>query len=324
MRVTNRSEINLPLAVWLLHDEYDYIDLENYISVTTLMKPLKQILLPKRIPLTEQTSDVEDYISRALGHAIHDSVEKAWTKGHARAMKLLGYPKSVIDRILINPSPEALKAASDPIPVYMEQRGFKEITVAGRTFTIGGKFDMVADGELYDNKSTTAYSWLFGGKDEDYSRQGSLYRWLHDDKIFGDQIHINFIFTDWQKMQARSNPNYPQKRVASRSFNLTSVAETEAWIRAKLELLIRFWDAPEEDMPECSDKELWRSASTYKYYKDPAKTDGRSTKNFDTLLEANTHRATMGVGVVKTVPGEVKTCGYCPAFPVCKQKEKYL
>jgi hypothetical protein len=30
-----------------------------------------------------------------------------------------------------------------------------------------------------------------------------------------------------------------------------------------------------------------------------------------------------GKGVIKTVPGEVKACEYCPAFTICKQKDSY-
>ena len=64
--------------------------------------------------------------------------------------------------------------------------------------------------------------------------------------------------------------------------------------------------------------------STYKYYKNPQKTD-RSTKNFDNLAEANLRMIDDGnVGTVLTVKGEVKRCHYCAAFTVCKQKDAYL
>ena len=31
MKITNNSNISLSLAVWLLHDEYDYVNETNYI-----------------------------------------------------------------------------------------------------------------------------------------------------------------------------------------------------------------------------------------------------------------------------------------------------
>lgn len=324
--ITNKGDIPLALAVWLLHDEYDYIDEPNYISVTGLMKPIRHIVLPSRVPPEKRESDVEDYISRALGHSLHDSIEKAWTKGAARSLRLLGHPKSVIERVLVNPTPEELAGTKNPIPVYLEQRSFRKITVGGITYTIGGKFDMVAEGIVHDNKSTTAYTWLYGGKDDDYRLQGSLYRWLNPDKITEDFIRINFIFTDWQKAQAKQNPNYPQKRLEYKDIPLMTLEETERWIRKKLEQVARFKDSPEAEIPECTDEELWRSAPQYKYYADPLKTSGRSTKNFDSPLEAKKFMMVEkgGKGVIITIPGEVKRCSYCEAFPICSQKDKYF
>lgn len=324
--ITNKGDIPLALAVWLLHDEYDYIDEPNYISVTGLMKPIRHIVLPSRVPPEKRESDVEDYISRALGHSLHDSIEKAWTKGAARSLRLLGHPKSVIERVLVNPTPEQLAGTKNPIPVYLEQRSFRKITVGGITYTIGGKFDMVAEGIVHDNKSTTAYTWLYGGKDDDYKLQGSLYRWLNPDKITEDFIRINFIFTDWQKAQAKQNPNYPQKRLEYKDIPLMTLEETERWIRKKLEQVAQYKDTPEADIPECTDEELWRSSPQYKYYADPLKTTGRSTKNFDNPLDAKKFMMVekAGKGVIITIPGEVKRCTYCEAFPICSQKEKYF
>lgn len=325
MKITNNSGINLPLAVWLLHDEYDYIDKPNYISVTSLMRPIKQTILVSRIPPAERTEDVADQIARTLGHAIHDSIEKAWEKGHRKAMKKLGYPDAIIERIIINPTPEKLLERNDWIPVYMEQREFKEVVINGVTYIIGGKFDMVADGELYDNKSTSAYSWLFGTRDEDHRDQGSLYRWLNPTKVYGDHIHINYIFTDWSRMQARSNPKYPQKRVEEKHIPLLSVAETDRYVVERLTLIQRYWDAPESEIPECTDKELWRSDPVYKYYADETKISGRSTKNFDNKADAEQFKASKGgKGVVITIPGEPKACNYCNAFNICKQKDGYF
>lgn len=42
---------------------------------------------------------------------------------------------------------------------------------------------------------------------------------------------------------------------------------------------------PDEEIPECTDEELWRSPTKYKYYSDPNKTSGRSTKILILLLK---------------------------------------
>lgn len=340
MSITNTGDIPIGLAVWLLHDEYDYINEPNYISATTLMKPIRHIVLPSRVPKELQQSDVQDFIARALGHSLHDSIEKAWLKGYERSLKLMGHPDSVINRVLINPTEQQLAATKDPIPVYLEQRAFRKITIRGVEYTIGGKFDMVAEGIVHDNKSTTAYTWLYGTRDDEHKLQGSLYRWLNTngfedaactqpigiDRITEDYIRINYIFTDWQKLSAKQNPNYPQKRILHKDIPLMTEQEVEAWIEWKVSLVNQYKDTPENQIPECTDEELWRSAPQYKYYSDPAKTSGRSTKNFDDLVEARSYMANEkgGKGIVLTVPGEVKRCAYCNAFPICTQKDRYF
>ena len=48
-RYANVSEVPLALAVFLASDYYDYDTVPNTISATTLLKPLRQIVLPPRI-----------------------------------------------------------------------------------------------------------------------------------------------------------------------------------------------------------------------------------------------------------------------------------
>jgi hypothetical protein len=329
VQVTNIADVSLPLAVWLLHDEYDYVrGVNNYISATSLMKPLRQIILPGRIPVEQQVTDVTDYVARTLGHAIHDSIEKSWKSGgYAAALTRMGYPQDVIDRIRVNPTPEEIRAKNDIIPVYLEQRELKEVVVQGQTWTVGGKFDMIADGQLNDFKSTSVYSWIKGTRDADHRLQGSLYRWLNPLKVTEDYIRINYIFTDWSKAQSQT-AGYPDQRVKHKDIPLMSIQETEAWIKWKLSEVAKYSKLPEDQIPQCTDEELWRSAPQYKYYSDPAKAAdpaARSTRNFDDLSAANRFKAEKGgKGIVVTKPGEVKACGYCAAFNGCTQKDQYL
>lgn len=329
MKITNTSDISLALAVWLLHDEYDYIDgVENYISATTLMKPLRQIILAKRLPPELQTADVADYIPSGLGKSLHDSIEKAWTKGYARSLKLMGYPDELIARVRINPTDEELKADPDILAIFLERRMFR----LHKGFTVGGKYDGVFEGIVQDNKSTSAFTWVYGGKDDDYKLQMSLYRWIDAEQMDGsipkiteDYGRINFIFTDWQRMSAKTNPNYPQKRVEHKDIPLMSLRETEDWVSSKLSLIEKHENTPEHKLPDCTDEELWISDPVFKYYADPSKTDGKSTKNFTSQAEANAFLASKGgKGIVKTVRSEPKRCGYCAAFPICTQKDRYF
>ena len=320
MKFTNETGIPLALAVWLLHDDYDHINEENYISVTSLMKPIKQTILGARVGKLDQSMDISTLIASSLGTALHDSIEKAWLKDHKGALRKLGYPANVVDRVLVNPTKEQLAAVEDPIAIYMEQRKFRKVD----GWTIGGKFDLVMDGVIQDYKSTSAYSWVYGGKDEDHRQQLSLYRWLNPEIITEDFGQINYIFTDWQKSAAANNPNYPQKRLECKALTLHSAEDMEAWVKNRLRTLGAKWNEPEKNLPECTDEELWRSDPKFKYYKDPTNTKGRSTKNFESSAEANAFRAEKGVGVVITIQGEPKRCAYCAAFELCSQKDKYF
>jgi hypothetical protein len=332
VRITNELDISLLLAVWLVDDNYDYgagASFEKpYISVTTLMKPLKQIILARRIEPENVTEDVADYISRGLGHTIHDGIEKAWTHNHARNLRKLGVPQSVIDRVRINPTDQERIDNPHIIPIYLEQRGYREFN----GFVIGGKFDAVAEGHVEDNKSTSAFGWVYGTRDGENQLQGSLYRWIDDARpvkwITEDFMRVNYIFTDWQKAAARQNPKYPQKRVEYKDIPLLDLTTTELFVKHKLQQIIKYANAPESELPECTDEELWRSEPKFKYFSDPAKAKepgARSTKNFDTLSDANQHLAEKsGKGVVITVSGEVKRCPYCAGASICQQRLRYF
>ena len=318
MQITNNAGLSLPLAVWLAADGYDFRPQGRSISVTSLMKPTRQILLKERLEEEDiQTPDLTDLIASRLGHTIHDGIERAWKHHYRESMEKLGHPQSLIDRVEINPK----TPSKDAIAVYLEQRHTRKF----RGYTISGKFDMILDGVVHDFKSTSTFAWTKGGKDDDYQLQGSLYRWLNPDLVTADHMFIEFVFTDWQGFRAKQDRNYPQQRTVSRRIELMSIEATELWLRKKFDELERFADEPEHLLPRCTDKELWRSDPVWKYYSDPKKAQagGRATKNFDNAADANLHCLNAKKGVVVEIPGQVKACGYCPVFDSCTQKDEY-
>lgn len=315
-RYVNLSDVPLSMAVWLATDSYDHDD--KCISATALIKPVRQLILAKRVPPTEALSDVIDLVSSRMGTAIHDGIEGSWLRNYKIAMASLGYPAKVIERIRINPDPDNIPEGC--IPIFMEIRSYREVM----GYRISGKLDFLMDGQVEDFKSTSVNSWVNNNKDEDYILQGSIYRWLNPKLITRDTMQINFLFTDWSGMMARTNPKYPPKRLMSKKFNLMSLQQTEAYIVDRLNQFQRYGRAKEEDIPLCSDKELWRSEPSWKYYKDPEKRT-RSTKNFDNKAEAYTrHSADGSVGIVVEVPGQVRACKYCAGFNACKQKDALI
>lgn len=317
-RYTNVSDVPLALAVFLASDNYDHNNDPYTISTTTLIKPLRQVVLPPRLPPGTGLVPLADMMANRMGAAIHDGIERAWKDNYKGAMQAMGLPKQVISRIAINPKPSEL--TEDTIPVYMEQRLSKTM---GK-WTITGKFDFVGEGRVQDFKSTSTFTYRKQTNADKYSQQGSIYRWLDPKMITQDEMDIHYIFKDWKASMAKADPNYPPRSFHRQSFPLMGIPETGQFIARRILDIEKYWDVDEPELPKCTDEELWRSEAVFKYYANPEKTL-RSTKNFDSKQEAYTYLAEKnGKGIVKEQPGQVMACKYCPAFAICTQKDDLI
>jgi hypothetical protein len=312
----NNLSVPLSMAVFLATDTYDHD--EDTISVTTLIKPVRQVILAGRVPASQGLVDISGLVKSRMGTSIHDGIERAWVNNKDAAMKALGYPQRVIDRVVVNPDPE--KVTKDQIPVYLEIRTKKKIM--GRI--VSGKFDFVAEGSLEDFKSTSVMAWTKKDRELNYKLQGSLYRWLNPEIITDDTMGITFLFTDYQAYRSKTDPDYPPHATPQKRIPLMSVEATEEYVKSKIRLLDQHQDTPEENLPLCPDESLWRKETVYKYYSNPEKTQ-RATKDFKTDKQAALlHAAKAGKGFVKEIPGTVLACKYCDAFPLCSQKDALI
>lgn len=314
--LSNKKGISLAIAVWLANDDYDYNP--GIISVTTLMRSVRQIILAKRSGGgIREDDDLENYIQSCMGTAIHDSIERVWSDPERvkKSLTKLGYDADHIDRVRINPPEYSM----DTFDVMVENRIYKEY----EGVTISGKYDLILNGQLNDHKSTMTFMYMNQKNAPKFILQGSLYRWIRPDQITQSTIQINYFFTDWSKIEAMSKPAYPQMRTVSKHYDLLSYEKTEAYVKNKLDLLQLHADTPEVDLPYCSDEDLWREEDSFKYYADETKMHvkgSRSSKNFTTIAEAHKYRAEKGKGAVKVVKGRVKACNYCSAQNNCSQR----
>lgn len=317
--ITNLTNLPLSLAVWLADDDYDYNREDNYLSATSLLKPVKSLILGSRSLESEQDVDVTSLVASRMGTAIHTSIEQTWLSDRVKnIMQKLGHPKFLIESLKINPDPSTV--TPDDLAIYMEIRNTKEID----GYTIGGKFDFICDGQLEDFKSTSTYTWINQSNRDKYIQQGSIYRWLNPHLVTQDSMRINYIFTDWSAAKAKQSKDYPPAKTLSQEYPLMSLADTELFIRTKLYELKKYAGLPEEDMPACTPEDLWEKPPVYKYYKNPEK-KARSSGNFDTYWEANQKLIADGsVGEIVTVKGSVGFCKYCPALGLCKQAQTYI
>ena len=316
---TNTKNIPLSVAVFLATDNYDHSSDPKEISVTTLIKPTRQIVLQARAqeetPESAGVGDISDLVPSRLGTAVHEGIENAWMKPQA-AMTKLGYSKAVVDSIVVNPEPSEVQEGQ--LPVYLEKRTKKEI--AGRI--VSGCFDFCGGGSLGDFKNTGTFMFTKKKSDGKYILQGSIYRWLNPDIVTDDVMHIYFIFKDWSANKAKGSDSYPQSSVHDYRLNMMTYEDTEKYIKDKINEIHKCMEMKESQLPLCSDEDLWMDESEYKYY---AKADAkRATKNFGTdAASAYHHRALKGVGEVREIKAEPKACKWCTAVS-CSQRDGYI
>jgi hypothetical protein len=316
-KYTNKNNVSLPLAVWLMHDDYDYDSRTNVISATSLLKPTRALVLKMQHSEVDKEVDITDLVPSRMGSAIHAIAEQAWTdRGNvSKAMSALGTSK-LGEITIINPDKPVKE---NEIPVYVEQRHETEVG----DYIISGKYDLVIDGTLSDYKSTSVWTYIFDSNALKYTQQGSIYKWLAPDRITDNKIDIQFIFTDWSGSNAARDSKYPQSRVLTKSYPLWSTDQTDKFIKDKLTDIKGLLDKPQEDLPECTSEELWESQTKYKYFKNP--NAQRATKVFDNMQEADQRLSDDGmVGIVKTIRGEVKACRYCEVSGICQQAKNLV
>lgn len=322
MRLTNNTGLSLFAQVFLATDNYDHA--EAGLSVTTLLKPIKQVILSQRVPESAKIADVSDYIPSGVGSAVHDGFERAWKSPTlADTLVRIGVAPGAARKVRVNPTPEEV-AAGGIIPVYTEVRSSKIV----HGVKVTGKFDFIGDGVVEDLKNTGVYKYM-SGDNEAYVLQGSLYRWLNPEKVTKDWMNLTFNFTDWSRRDLRMNPDkYPPNRMMTVRYNLLSIDEANTYVENRVADLIRLKDVTEDQLPPCTDKQLWRKADQHRYFANPAKATepgARSTKNFDSYGDALQFQASKGgAGVIITKRGEVTACKFCSGFLVCQQAQQLI
>ena len=310
MNLTNNHNLSLPLAILLAHDTYDHNNDIKTISATFLLKPTRSIVLSLQNKKLDKEIDLSDLAPSTFGTAIHEFAESGWNnkKTLKKAMTALGIADEIQERVVINPT----NPTDKDIPIYVEKRSSRRI--AG--WTITGKFDVVVNGRLSDYKITSVWGHMFDSDSDNYSKQGSIYKWLNSNIITDNVISIEKVFSDWQASKAKYDKNYPALRMVSTEYPLMSMETIEIFILDKLKKIDTCLPLTKSNLPLCNDDELWASGDVWKYYKKVGAK--RATKNYTNSAEAYARQAADG-GEVKEFPGEVKRCKYCNVVEICDQ-----
>ena len=319
MNYSNSTNISMALAVFLATDDYDHET--GTISVTSLMKSTRQLVLSQRVPQGDAITDISDLVASRIGTVIHTGIENSWSSPQLpNVLKELGYPRRIRENIVVNPTVGDREANPNLIPVYQEQRSYLDID----GYTISGKFDFVIGSQVEDFKTTSVWNYMNQTTQANHIIQLSMYRLLNPEIITKPFGTIHFIFTDFSVASQRTTKGYPTGRVISQEYPLMSLEQTEKWAKSKLAAFTKYKDAPQEEIPLCTPSELWQKDSVWKYYKNPLKTQ-RSTRTFNNQSDALIALSDDGhVGIVKEVQGQAVHCKYCNAFNICKQAEQLI
>lgn len=313
-KFTNIHNISLPFAIMLATDNYDMVPAENKISVTTLMRSTRQVILAKRIEGSGgQLEDISNLVSSGIGTAIHGGMEKALLTPQ-QALLDLGYPQKVVDRIKVNPT----EVEPDDLPLWTELRTEK----LHNGLVVSGCADLIFQDRVQDLKTTGIFAWTSGSNFGKYQLQLSIYRWLNPDKVTDPTGLIHYFFRDWSKLEAGYKSNYPKQPMMTQEIPLLTLRDTEKYVTDKIDLLVQYADTPEVDLPQCSSEDLWQGLPKWQYF--GSRTAKKASKNFDTEHEALTWRNTKGKGEVRYKPSLAKACNYCTAKPKCSQAQELI
>lgn len=286
MKITNKYDLPDYVYAYLAHDDYDYES--NTITATGLMQPIQMYALKKRYAHKLEI-DASDLIASRYGTAIHDSIEKV------------------------------------QLPYCKQEQRLRTII---KGIKVTGKFDILRwnektkEHELIDVKSTSVWSWVYGGKEKDYQTQLSIYRWLayRNGTFVSEKAKIWMFFTDWNRSKS-TEFDYPTLRTAIKPVKLWDIQDTEAWVYKRIEDFLLAEKTKLNLLPRCTDEELWRPSPTFKVMKKNRKS---AIRNFNNLEDAEEHKAKHKDSFIVSVPSKAKRCIYCVCRPVCLQYKEML
>lgn len=297
MKYTNNHSLPDYLQRWLEYDDYDYVP--GTISATGLLSPVRQTILKQR-HFNEIEIDLADLISRRFGTAIHGSFELV--------------PMPHIDK---------------------EQRVVA--LVGGKKIT--GKYDMLKHIDsgvhrIIDIKSTSVWNAIYRSSLEHWKLQVSIYRFIleqdgwaiKDGKMVERKAikvsrhsEICLVFTDWKRSDMKKHHDYPPIRVSKLDIELYGTDFTKDFIVEKLKTIDETSKLSDNDLPFCTDEELWIK-NTWAVMKKGRKSAVRVFKTeeeAESLLKSFSDEHYMEVR-----KGMAGACSYCDARSVCNQYEE--
>ena len=238
MKIVNINNLPKIIELFLKVDFYDHKQAEGTISATTLLKPIKEIILTER-HYDEIEVDVSERLWSVLGSGVHAVMENM-SYLHIEGDELI---KEFLEKLITG-------------RIKQEERLYAE--VLGEK--ISGKFDLIIDDTLYDFKISSVWTYIFGSRFEEWTKQLSIYRWLYFQTYheqLSEQAYIIFIARDWYRRDAESIETYPIFAMQEKPLKLMPLKETEEMIVYKIKEIQKYRQVPDDLLPDCSLEEIW-------------------------------------------------------------------
>jgi hypothetical protein len=127
---------------------------------------------------------------------------------------------------------------------------------------VSGSYDIhyIVDKDLYDIKTTKVVKILRGDK-SDWIKQQNIYRLLEykNSGLKFNGLNIIGVFWNWDKWEyfRRKREGYPPAQMVQYELPLWKYSDTEKWVTEKVELLKRYEDTPDDDLPLCTHSDMW-------------------------------------------------------------------
>lgn len=258
--------------------EENHVPVDKHYSVTTLLKPVREILLTRR-HYNEITQDISDMVWLIFGSAVHKLIEDADKSGFAE-YKL---ENLVIDDYYL----------TGICDLYDEEH-----------FTVN------------DWKTTSVWK-IIHQEFEDWRKQGLMYAWLLRKKgYYTKKLKFNALLKDWSPSDAKYKSDYPKHPIYVWEYEITEadMMEIQSFIETQFKLIIACEKLKDDDLPLCNQEERWNPGDKYAVMKTGRKT---AIKVCDSKEEAEALIIGSDM-YIETRKGEDKKCdNYCICKEFC-------
>ena len=192
---------------------------------------------------------------------------------------------------------------------------------------ISGTFDIYGDGEIWDIKTCKTWKVIFDPEFEEWTQQQNIYAFLlHLKGIEVKRLNIIALFLDWIELKSVKDPNYPQSPVVQYQLPLWSWKKTEEFLVGRVELMKKYEETPDNELPACTSKEMWEDPTHFACFKTPKAK--RAARVFDTIDEAIGYMKSTGGytkdSFIEIRHGRRKRCDrYCEVNIFCNHYQAY-